>query len=136
MATNNRQSRQSRRSGVTVGPATTRRSSVAGEETSTSRGGGPRSLADVLSQLKALRGHGQSEGTRQLAELWRRVAGPEISEKTKVIGLKNSTLQVGVTNAALLGELTAFHHRRLLEALRSDSEGRRIKGLKFQLRSS
>lgn len=102
----------------------------------TAKASGPRSLADVLTQLKALRGHGQTQGARQLTELWRRVAGPEIGEKTKVIGLKNSTLQVGVANAALLGELTAFHHRRLLDALRSDSEGRRIKGLKFQLRSS
>jgi hypothetical protein len=93
-------------------------------------------LSDVLSQLSALRGHGHTQAARQLRELWQRVAGPEISEKTKVIGLKNATLQVGVANAALLGELTAFHHRRLLEALRSDSEGRRIKGLKFQLRSS
>jgi hypothetical protein len=99
-------------------------------------GGGPRPLADVLSQLRALRGHGTTQGARQLSELWQRVAGPEISEKTKVIGLKNATLQVGVANAALLGELTAFHQRRLLDALRSDPEGRRIKGLKFQLRRS
>jgi hypothetical protein len=113
-----------------------RRSSAPGEESASGRGGGPRSLADVLSQLKALRGHGHTEGTRQLGELWRRIAGPEISEKTKVIGLKNATLQIGVSNAALLGELTAFHQRRLLEALRSESEGRRIKGLKFQLRGS
>jgi len=105
------------------------------DATSPPGGGGPRSLADVLSQLRALRGHGHSQGARQLRELWQRIAGPEISERTKVIGLKNATLQVGVANAALLGELTAFHKQRLLDALRSDSEGRRIKGLKFQLRS-
>lgn len=116
------------------GQATSRNSGVRGVEAA--RASGPRSLADVLTQLKSLRGHGQPEGARQLRELWQRVAGPAIGEKTKVIGLKNATLQVGVTNAALLGELTAFHHRRLLDALRSDTEGRRIKGLKFQLRSS
>lgn len=126
--------KRSGRAGGTNGPVQTRRMVVPLEEAS--RKSGPRSLADVLIQLKALRGHGHSAGTRQLAELWRRVAGPEIGEKTRVIGLKNSTLQVGVANAALLGELTAFHHRRLLDALRSDSEGRRIKGLKFQLRST
>jgi hypothetical protein len=97
-------------------------------------GGGPRALADVLSLLQALRGHGRTFGTRQLTELWRRIAGPEISERTKVIGLKNGTLQVGVGTAALLGELTSFHQRRLLAALRSDPEGQRIKKLKFQLR--
>ena len=126
--------RPPRRGSGAIGHSVSRRSDLQGVETA--KASGPRSLADVLTQLKALRGHGQTQGARQLTELWRRVAGPEIGEKTKVIGLKNSTLQVGVANAALLGELTAFHHRRLLDALRSDSEGRRIKGLKFQLRSS
>jgi hypothetical protein len=96
---------------------------------------GPRPLADILSQLNVLRGHGRSQGNRQLAELWERIAGPEISGRTKVIGLRNGTLVVGVFSTALLGELTSFHSHRLLEALREDMEGSRIKGLKFQLRS-
>lgn len=125
--------KRSRRATAAVGYVTTRQSAVPGEETA--RATGPRSLADVLTQLKALRGHGQVQGARQLAELWQRAAGPEISGKTKVIGLKNGTLQVGVGNAALLGELTAFHQQRLFEALRGDAEGSRIKKLKFQLRS-
>ncbi|MFO1091812.1 MAG: DUF721 domain-containing protein [Planctomycetaceae bacterium] len=102
--------------------------------TATNSGEGPRALADVLSQLQALRGHGRTFGSRQLAELWQRIAGREISERTKVIGLKNGTLQVGVATTALLGELTSFHQQRLLQALRSDPEGQRIKKLKFQLR--
>src|SRR5262245_42052834 len=101
-----------------------------------SPGGGPRALADVLSQLQALRGHGRSFGSRQLTDLWRRVAGPEISERTKVVGLKNGTLQVGVASAALLGELTSFHQQRLLDGLRGDPDGARIKKLKFQLRGT
>lgn len=97
---------------------------------------GPRALADILSQLNVLRGHGRTQGARQLAELWERISGPEISGRTKVIGLRNGTLVVGVASAALLGELASFHTHRLFEALRADEEGRRIKGLKFQLRSS
>jgi hypothetical protein len=97
---------------------------------------GPRALADILSQLNVLRGHGRTHGAQQLAELWERISGPEISGRTKVIGLRNGTLVVGVSSAALLGELASFHTHRLLEALRADQEGRRIKGLKFQLRSS
>lgn len=100
-----------------------------------SRGTGPRALSDVLSQLHALRGHGRSLATRQLAELWKRIAGTEISERTKVIGLRNGTLNVAVSNAALLGELTSFHQHQLTEALRRDPEGRAIKKLKFQLRA-
>lgn len=104
------------------------------DATPNASGGGPRALADVLSQLQALRGHGRSQASRQLAELWERISGPEISERTRVIGLKNGTLQVGVATAALVGELTAFHQHRLLEALREDPAGRRIRKLKFQLR--
>ena len=58
----------------------------------------------------------------------------EICQRTKVIGLKNGTLHVGVATAALLGELTSFHQHRLLESLHGDPEGKRIKKLKFQLR--
>jgi hypothetical protein len=101
---------------------------------SPSRGSGPRALSDVLSQLQTLRGHGRSLATRQLADLWGRIAGSEISGRTKVIGLRNGVLSVGVANAALLGELTSFHQHRLLEALRGDPDGRRIRKLKFQLR--
>lgn len=97
--------------------------------------GGPRSLSDVLSQLQALRGHGRSLASRQLSELWVRVAGPEISDRTKVTGLRNGVLQVAVSNAALLGELTSFHQHRLIEALRADPDGRSIRKLKFQLRA-
>ena len=32
-------------------------------------------LADVLSQLQALRGHGRTQGARQLNELWQRLRG-------------------------------------------------------------
>src|SRR4051812_37867830 len=88
-------------------------------------GGGPRTIADVLSQLQSLRGHGRVQGARQLAELWQRIAGIEISGRTKVIGLKNGTLQIGVPSAALLGELTSFHQHRLLEKLRGDPECQR-----------
>lgn len=101
---------------------------------SNTAGGGPRTLADVLSQLQGLRGHGRPQAARQLTELWQRIAGPEIAERTKVIGLKNGTLQVGVVTAALVGELTSFHQHRLLDALQQDPAGRRIRKLKFQLR--
>jgi hypothetical protein len=66
--------------------------------------------------------------------LWQRIAGAEIGQRTKVIGLRNGTLLVGVSSTALLGELTSFHKGRLLEGLRGDPDGRGIKGLKFQLR--
>lgn len=71
----------------------------------------------------------------RLSELWKRIAGTEISERTRVIGLRNGVLIVAVSNAALLGELTSFHQHDLTQALRRDPEGQTIKKLRFQLRA-
>ncbi len=96
---------------------------------------GPSPLGDVLSRLMTLRGFGRTQGDRQLTELWQRIAGEMIAERTKVIGLKNGVLQVGVANAALLSELTSFHRHSLLQALRSEAGDNGIRDLKFRLRS-
>lgn len=97
--------------------------------------GGPHSLNDVLSRLMSLRGYGRAQGDRQLRELWQRVAGEEIAERTKVIGLRNGVLQIGVSSAPLLSELTAFHRHSLLQALRAQAAGSGVRDLKFRLRS-
>jgi len=98
--------------------------------------GGPQALGDVVSRLCALRGYGRVRGERQLAELWRTVAGPKVSAQTKVIGIRNGTLQIGVSNAALRGELASFHRHSLLESLQRSDAGRHIRDLKFMLRGS
>jgi predicted nucleic acid-binding Zn ribbon protein len=95
---------------------------------------GPSPLGDVLSRLMTLRGYGRTQGNRQLAELWRRIAGDMIADRTKVLGLKNGVLQVGVANAALLSELTAFHRHSLLQTLRTEAAHTGIRDLKFRLR--
>lgn len=96
---------------------------------------GPRALGEILTQLSTLRGYGRRQGSRQLAEMWQRAAGAEIAARTKVLSLRSGTLHVGVASSALLGELAAFHRPRLLEALRSQNFGSRIRDLKFRLRA-
>lgn len=81
-----------------------------------------------------LKGYGRTRGDRQLAELWRRVAGDMIADRTKVLGLKNGVLHVGVANAALLSELTSFHRHSLLQTLRTEAAQTGIRDLKFRLR--
>jgi predicted nucleic acid-binding Zn ribbon protein len=97
--------------------------------------GGPHPLGDVLSRLMTLRGYGRIHGDRQLRELWQRVAGEEIAERTKVIGLRNGVLQIGVSSAPLLSELTSFHRHSLLQALRDEAADSGVRDLKFRLRS-
>jgi len=97
--------------------------------------GGPHSLSDVLSRLMTLRGYGRTQSDRQLRELWQRVAGEQIAERTKVIGLRNGVLQIGVSSAPLLSELTSFHRHSLVQALRVEAGDSGIRDLKFRLRS-
>lgn len=58
----------------------------------------------------------------------------EISSRTKVLGLKNGTLLIGVGNSALLSELAAFHRHELLAKLRAADPEATIRELKFRLR--
>ena len=92
-------------------------------------------MGEVLSRLMALRGYGRVRGSRQLADVWRAAAGEKIAARTRVMGLKNGVLQIGVGNAALLSELTSFHRHSLLESLQKCAADYAIRDLKFRLRA-
>lgn len=94
----------------------------------------PQPLGDVLSHLFALRGYGRVQGDRQLHDAWRSAAGEQIARQTRVTGVKNGILQVGVASSALLSELAAFHKWSLLDRLRSEHPQLRINDIKFRLR--
>jgi predicted nucleic acid-binding Zn ribbon protein len=94
----------------------------------------PAPLGDVLSQLFALRGYGRVRGDRQLHDVWRQIAGEQIAGQTRVAGVKNGVLQVGVASSALLSELAAFHKFSLLERLQREHAQLKIKDIKFKLR--
>jgi predicted nucleic acid-binding Zn ribbon protein len=93
----------------------------------------PRSLADSLSELVALRGLARAGGDRQLTEIWNSVVGAEIAARTRVIGIKRSVLQVGVDNAPLLSELAAFHQADYLKTLQHQHSDLKLRNIKFVL---
>jgi predicted nucleic acid-binding Zn ribbon protein len=78
-----------------------------------------------------MRGYGRPQGDAELRELWSEVAGEQIAAGTRVVGLRNGVLTIGVNSSPLLSELSAFHYERLLEALQA-KHGKRIKDLKFK----
>jgi predicted nucleic acid-binding Zn ribbon protein len=92
---------------------------------------GPEILGSVISRLFASRGYGRPQADAQLAGLWREVAGERIASQTRVLGLKNGTLTIGVATSPLLSELSAFHHEHLLEQLCA-RHGTAIRGLRFR----
>ena len=93
-------------------------------------------MSDVLSQLFAVRGYGRVRGDRQLQEIWRETAGGVIARQTRVSGVKNGVLQVGVANSGLLSELVAFHKHSLLQKLQSDQPQLNVRDIKFKLRGN
>lgn len=94
----------------------------------------PDPLGNVLSQLFALRGYGRVQGQRQLSEHWQEAVGAETAALTKVLGLKNGVLQVAVANAPLMNELASFRKGEILEAMRSQAAGLKVREIKFKLR--
>jgi len=94
---------------------------------------GPLHVSQALSELIALRGYARRRADNQLQDVWNAAAGEEIAPHTRVAGLNRGVLQVGVSNASLLGELTAFHKPALLKRLQQERPELRIRDLKFKL---
>ena len=92
---------------------------------------GPEAIGGIVGRLFQMRGYGRPQGDAELRELWSSIAGEQIAAGTRVMGLKNGVLTVGVISSPLLSELSSFHHERLLEALQA-KHGQRIKDLKFK----
>jgi len=93
----------------------------------------PKHLSQALSELVALKGLARVGSDGALREAWESAAGPEISGKTRVLGIKRGVLEVAVANSALLSELTSFHKGSLLKALQSQSPDLAVHDLKFRL---
>ena len=95
----------------------------------------PQPLGKVLSELIALKGLARVQGTQQLQQTWRSVAGDEVAKFSAVIGLSRGVLQIGVSNTGLLSELASFHKQTLLENLQEQHSHLKVKELKFRLKT-
>jgi len=94
----------------------------------------PDALGAVISKLFAIRGYGRVQADRQLHLAWKQIAGEEVARQTRVLGLKNSILQIGVSNGALLNELASFQKQELLQKFKEEFPQLRIRNFKFKLR--
>jgi hypothetical protein len=96
---------------------------------------GPSHISQALSELFALRGYAREQGSVQLQEVWNTIAGQNVAQQTRVMGINRGVLQVGVGNASLLGELAGFHRSDLLQQLQQRHPELRLRDLKFRLKS-
>ena len=78
------------------------------------------------------RGGGQRKQERiRLERAWAEAVGPQWLPNTRVLALRRNVLEIEVRGAVVLQELSQFHKRRLLEALRKALQGVTVNDLRF-----
>ena len=82
----------------------------------------PQPLSRAVSELIAMKGLARVRGSDHLHSAWKEIAGERIAGMTKVQGIRNGVLTVGVSNSGMLNELAGFHKQSLLEHFMRDLE--------------
>ncbi len=93
----------------------------------------PELIKEVLSRLFTARGWGRRQGRLHLERAWCDAVGADYETNTRVLGLKRGILEIEVASAVLVQELSHYHKRRLLEALRAKLPGELIRELRFRV---
>lgn len=91
----------------------------------------PARLGQLLQNIVRRKGLAEESSGDQLSTLWKQTAGDRISSKSHVRKLRNGILEIGVTNGAILEELTSYLHQDLLAAMKAQHPDPEIQNLKF-----
>lgn len=92
---------------------------------------GPEAVGPVLGRL--LRDLRLEERNREgpLAAAWEKAAGPDLASQARPVAFRAGLLTVEVEGAALLQEVRGFRARVLLETLRADPGGGKVREIRF-----
>ena len=93
---------------------------------------GPERIADLLTQLMARRGFARVQGAEAYQSAWIEAAGALGAQYSRVGQLKRGTLEVVVTNSALIQEFN-FQKSAMLITLNRLLPDHNIKDLRFRL---
>jgi Dna[CI] antecedent, DciA len=96
---------------------------------------GTRSVSDILSELITIRGYGRLWTRQMLENAWNAAIGEPDRHQTQIGDLRHGVLNVIVTHASLLDELSAFRKAILLTSLRSCAPGIAIHDIRFRVGS-
>ena len=91
----------------------------------------PAQLGQLLKNIVRRKGLAEESSADVLTTLWKKTAGERISSKTHVRRLRNGVLEIGVTNGAILEELTSYLRHELLPVLQEQHPEPKIENLKF-----
>lgn len=93
----------------------------------------PQKLAQVLSELIALRGYARRDANRELQAAWAAAAGEAVARQTRASEIRRGVLHVSVATSSMLSELVGFYRAQLVTRLKTLSPELRIKDVKFRL---
>ncbi len=91
---------------------------------------GPEKLGDILGRLFSVRGWGRRSARLKLEQTWLAIVDPKFGPHTKVLGFRRGILEVEVNDAILMQELSSFHRRKLVKALKETMPT--LKDVKFR----
>lgn len=94
----------------------------------------PKRPANILSQLMARKGYGQTKSTNELDEVWNAIVGEKWQSKTRVGNINRGTLEVFVSSPAVNQRL-GFQKKKLIAELSQRVPQNKIKDIKFSLGS-
>ncbi len=92
----------------------------------------PRALGDVVREFLEVSGLSRRAELAHVEAAWRKVAGPEVASRTRLVPGKNRyvvTIEVG--SPALLAELSGFRKRDLVARMAAELPDQLVKDIKF-----
>ena len=94
----------------------------------------PKRPANILSQLMARKGYGQTKTNDELDDTWKAIVGEKWQTKTRIGNVSRGVLEVFVSSAAVNQHL-GFQKKKLIAELSKRVPQNKIKDIKFSLGS-
>ena len=92
-------------------------------------------IGPILSRVMARSGLTQVVAQQKLVGHWKEAVGPELSGRTRLVGLRGNVVRVEVDSAAHLQELATFRKRGILEQLRAAEGSLFVQDIEFRIGS-
>ena len=92
----------------------------------------PKRTANIISQMMARQGYGQTQSNNELNDAWEIAVGQKFINNTKAARISCGILEVHVASSAAMNQLS-FQKRQLLSAMQQQLPQNKIKDLRFKL---
>lgn len=95
-------------------------------------GKGPEILEVILRRWLKKHNIDATLGRDEIDRCWEDTVGIEIAGRTRVVDLRGGTLVVEVDSAPLLGELSAYYRKEIIQSLRQSVDFPNLRDIRFR----